>query len=632
MSNVPPTKPWTIIFYLIVFAMILVIEPASPVIAQTSARIQDFQGKIDVGEIDAYRISDIHQGEALYVYLQTTSGNLDPIAFLIPGDSDIDTIEASYRSELDQLVAAGGDIAVGLKELRDRTFPAWDDDSGQGYSASLSYEIPEDGDLILLVGGALSSLGRATHGEYHLWIGVNSPEVLTGRAQPSGESVAVLERHVLGAEQSVQAISGKLDSQTTTITYRLVDFEPGDVFYARAEKLSGNLAPVLLLRDYGRKPVNAANMEGQSGSASLEYHFPDGGNNYTLEIRDVGGSSETAGGDYQLLLGINVPEVLTGQATSTGSPVIKPAIPVQMGVKLEQIVNVDTQQEFFVAVGSLRMDWSNPNLAFSPDTCNCATKLYTENDFNKFLGDVKGEWPDFTFHNQQGNRWIQNRYVAIRSDGSATYFERFTTNFQLDFDFRQFPFDTQMFYIRVDMLYPVDYYVIEEMPGFSEISPEHGEDEFILQNFQTEVSTIQGSSDATNSRFTFSFEAPRHLSYYFFRIIIPVLLIILISWLTFFLKDYNRRIEVAAGNVLLFIAFSFSLSDNYPRLGYLTFLDAVMAITFIVNTLVIAYNVYMKNLENRGQTERVEKIDRYMDWMYPLFYVGLMLVVVAIFF
>ena len=88
--------------------------------------------------------------------------------------------------------------------------------------------------------------------------------------------------------------------------------------------------------------------------------------------------------------------------------------------------------------------------------------------------------------------------------------------------------------------------------------------------------------------------------YYVFRIFIPILLIIRISYITFFLKDFTRRIEVATGNVLLFIAFSWSLAEDYPRMGYLTFVDVIMAITFMVNALVVIYNVYLKWLEGQG--------------------------------
>jgi hypothetical protein len=134
------------------------------------------------------------------------------------------------------------------------------------------------------------------------------------------------------------------------------------------------------------------------------------------------------------------------------------------------------------------------------------------------------------------------------------------------------------------------------------------------------------------SRFTFLFEAPRHLDYYIFRIFVPILLIILVSWISFFLKDFTRRIEISTGNLLLFIAFSFSLAENYPRLGYLTFLDAIMAITFIINSLVVVYNVILKRLEVGGQAAKVKRIDDVMDYMYPVIWLVALGVTILIFF
>ena len=128
------------------------------------------------------------------------------------------------------------------------------------------------------------------------------------------------------------------------------------------------------------------------------------------------------------------------------------------------------------------------------------------------------------------------------------------------------------------------------------------------------------STQAPISRFTFHFSAPRHLDYYIFRIFVPILLIITVSYITFFLKDYGRRIEIATGNLLLFIAFSWSLGENYPRMGYLTFVDAIMAITFFINTLVVALNVYYKWLEQNGQREKADRLEAPMNYIYPLAY------------
>jgi hypothetical protein len=199
-----------------------------------------------------------------------------------------------------------------------------------------------------------------------------------------------------------------------------------------------------------------------------------------------------------------------------------------------------------------------------------------------------------------------SRAAAVWPDGRARYAENFNTTFQADFDFRQYPFDTQTFPIYLDQIYADLQYTMTELAGYSEIDPAHGEDEFIISEFTATASAeAPSAADDPVSRMTFSFSAPRHLNYYTLQVFLPIILIILISWFTFFLRDYTRRIEAAAANILLFIAFSWSLADNYPRLGYLTFLDAVMTVTFAVNVLVLLYNVVMKRLENRPITATI---------------------------
>jgi hypothetical protein len=290
-------------------------------------------------------------------------------------------------------------------------------------------------------------------------------------------------------------------------------------------------------------------------------------------------------------------------------------------LKLQQIINLDQPSEIMKAAGVIRLEWTDPALAFDPDDCNCAYKLYTENDFNKFLSEVKGRWPDFTFFNQQGNRWTQNRVVQVEANGHAVYLERFTTDFQLDFDWTAYPFDRQDFYIKADLLNSEDDYVFAPTENFDEIDPNHGEDEFIITGFDTQITSELSSRRVPTSRYTFHFAAPRHLDYYLFRIFVPILLIVTVSYITFFLKDYGRRIEIATGNLLLFIAFSWSLGDNYPRMGYLTFLDAIMAITFVINTAVVALNVYYKWLEQNGQRDKADRLEAPMNYVYPIAYI-----------
>jgi hypothetical protein len=99
----------------------------------------------------------------------------------------------SYQKDLDEAARQALDPAQAIKALRDKYSLVWDDDSGEGYAAAFEYEIPNDGDYVLLVSGALSTLGRDTYGDYHLLAGLDAPQVLNGTAEVSGEPFASLD-------------------------------------------------------------------------------------------------------------------------------------------------------------------------------------------------------------------------------------------------------------------------------------------------------------------------------------------------------------------------------------------------------------------------------------------------------
>jgi hypothetical protein len=113
-----------------------------------------------------------------------------------------------------------------------------------------------------------------------------------------------------------------------------------------------------------------------------------------------------------------------------------------------------------------------------------------------------------------------------------------------------------------------------------------------------------------------------------FRIFLPLLIIIVVSWVIFFLRDYGKRVDAAAGNLLLFIAFNFVISQDLPRLGYLTFLDLMLISTFLVTAIVLILAVALKRMVGDGKEALVRRIDKYVIIFYPLAYIGTLLAVI----
>ncbi len=174
--------------------------------------------------------------------------------------------------------------------------------------------------------------------------------------------------------------------------------------------------------------------------------------------------------------------------------------------------------------------------------------------------------------------------------------------------------------MAIDSLYPTEFFTYEPSAEFYEVGSQLGEEEWYIVGAQATVTETQTTTQSLTPRYDFRFTAQRHLIFYVFRIFVPLLLIILVAWITFFMDDFGKRVDATSANLLLFIAFNFTISNELPRLGYLTYLDTLLACTFIVSVLVVGYNVALKRLENKGKRERADKIDRYMIWLYPLVY------------
>jgi hypothetical protein len=594
--------------------------------------VQLLTGRVDADEVVLYRVPDMQQGQQLMIRVEATSGNLDPAFGVISAVVDSKQLEALYEEADEIAVERGGDPIAAMESLRQKYFLAFDDDGGGGLTAALQFDIPADGEYAILVAGAQKALSRGTFGNYRLLIGLNRSDVLDGSAQPGGDSIASLNLEATPPGVGVEEAGGTLGGGKVSSLVALQPLKQGDTLYAWLEATKGELTPALLLKNFAGKPIRSSNLDGTSTRASLQYTFPADAENYQLQITACCADGEIAGGRYHLLVGINEPAVMSGSAELDGRPVIRRPIEVRTGLRLEQIIEVNQPRELFSAVATLRMEWWDPALAFNPESCQCDSRTLYDMSLDQYIAAAQGRWPAFFFRNQQGKRWSQNRIATILADGSVTYSERFTTNFQEDFDFRQFPFDTQAFLIHLDAAQPEEHFVFRRLAGFSDISADHGEDEFILTSFDTRLYSTEGSAGDRFSGFTFQFEAPRHLSYYVFRIFVPISLLILVSWFTFFLGDYKHRIEVTSANLLVFIAFSFSIAGNYPRLGYLTFLDAIMAVMFVMSALVVMYNVAMKRMEQADPRAFVNRIDNFMDWCYPLFFVAALGILVLFFF
>lgn len=291
---------------------------------------------------------------------------------------------------------------------------------------------------------------------------------------------------------------------------------------------------------------------------------------------------------------------------------------VAVGVWVDQITHIVQKAENFGVVANLRLEWDDPELAFDVEKAGQDVKVYSRAAFTRFVDENGLFGPAFVIHNQQGRRFVQHAEVIVFSSGHAVYYERFSATLQApDFDFVQYPFDSQKFFVHVDALYPTGFMKFVPLDGFSGLGDGLGEEEWMFNESMTETSEVKGISGRPTARFSLGFVAHRHINYYVLRIFVPLAIIIMVSWLTFFLQDFGKRVDIASANLLIFVAFNFTISSDLPRLGYLTFMDALLVAFFVFTGMVVVANVLFRRMEITGRDELARRIDNYTIWIYP---------------
>lgn len=605
-------------------ALLLVAVLGGRALAQDEAepQVQELRGTLPTpGVPGAYVLEGLRAGQTLAVFAEGTSGNLDPLVGLLPA---ADFRQGSVLARLDEAVAAAtarGEDPLALRDaFADENLLAWDDDSGSGFAASFVYTIPADGDYILTI---VSAPFNETFGAYRMVVGLDAPGAATGAARPQGDPFAQPLPGFETDRTAVQVITASLSAEVPARIHRLQPFRKGERLDVFVQAISGDLIPEVTLSAYGAKPIRSANIGGAARQVPLTYTFTANEREYQLEIAAAAGTT----GEYRLWVGRNAPEIMDGTAAAQGEAILADPIPVNVGVKLQQLASIDQKAENYSAVASLLLRWNDPALAFRADECGCEFQTYSLSDFAAMAATQGILWPQYTYLNQQNNRWVQNENVVVYPNGDVSLFERFTTTFQApDFDFRQFPFDEQSFFIRVDSLWGTRFF--EFIPSDdTEVGAQLGEEEWYITDAQTEIVTEPSSTGNETSGFIFRFFARRHLSFYILRIFVPLLLILSVTWITFFMDDYAKRVDATTANLLLFIAFNFTVADDLPRLGYLTLMDTVLVGTFVISVLTVIYNVYLRRQEKRGRETVIQRIDKYMIWLYPLGYFVLFVMV-----
>ncbi len=299
-------------------------------------------------------------------------------------------------------------------------------------------------------------------------------------------------------------------------------------------------------------------------------------------------------------------EVDPGMRTRPGADT-GPTI-VSMELYVIDIAKIDDRDQTFKADISIRLQWNDPRLA-RPG----------ENDVISLpLTDI---WnPRLRIFNQRDVREHFPEIVRIDANGLVAYEQRYSGDFTTSADIHRFPFDKRT--VTISML-TVDHRPSEVRLDFTESSIDRS-DLFSIPNWSIgEVVPKIGVFSALGGReflrLDIEMKGSRKSSYHIWSVVIPLVMIVMMSWSVFFIKPkhLDSQLTMAATSMLTLVAYRFAVSSVLPPVPYMTKLDIFITGSTVFVFLALAEAVMTGTLADSEHNAFAERFDTIARYLFP---------------
>ena len=287
---------------------------------------------------------------------------------------------------------------------------------------------------------------------------------------------------------------------------------------------------------------------------------------------------------------------------------------VEVKVYLIDIDGIDSVTQSFVANLTLVFRWHDPSLAHA--------------GLDSISKDLSEIWyPRIQILNQQRLVKTFPQSAEVHPDGEVIYRQRVWGSFSQPLELREFPFDSQRLEVRLGSISFGSQNIQLKPSADSGVSEKLSipDWEIMQWDFMAEDLRFDNESSLIPGM-VFSLEVKRDSNYFKFKVILPLVLIVMMSWLVFWIDPslIPSQVSVGVTAMLTMIAYRFALAGMLPRLPFLTTLDIFVMASTIMVFLAMVEVIYTAHLSTNNQLEKARRIDRKARWIAPLIYITLM--------
>jgi neurotransmitter-gated ion-channel len=317
----------------------------------------------------------------------------------------------------------------------------------------------------------------------------------------------------------------------------------------------------------------------------------------------------------QTAAGIAIDPILQPPNQADGKP-----IEVVIGLHVVNLAAIDEVSEQFQLDAYMFAQWIDQRLAFTPQGPQDQVRSYRP-------GQV---WtPQLEMINAAAPRSRDEVSIIASPDGNVRYAERVLVRLSSRFELRRFPFDSQRLVVIIHpfltygptirfKLNDVSTWTASEFKTFSSLA------QWRLTALHSRVGVAPTYGGLTIPEARFEIDVERRSSFYVWKVFLPLLLMVFLSWAVFWIEagDLSNQVQVAVTTILTVIAFAFAISATMPRLPYLTYIDAFFLECYIFVFLAVV-ELMTVHVTHRSEVRRDLglRIRKYSRWVVPATFV-----------
>jgi hypothetical protein len=325
--------------------------------------------------------------------------------------------------------------------------------------------------------------------------------------------------------------------------------------------------------------------------------------------------------------GITMPEVdpLLTPPSENGEK-----IPVQIALRIINLSDIDEVAQRFSVVAYLMATWKDPRLAFTPKTAWEKFRVYR----------VDEVWmPHFDFANGVVPHSASDVTLRAFPDGTMKYYERSSAELSNSFYLRAFPFDRQRLEIFIHP--PISEAAVVNLVGAAgdaslsvEVRVYSSLAQWTVLGIRASAEPIRILNTETTNQMRFAIEVQRRSNFYIWKVFLPLLLMVVLSWTVFWIdnSELNSQVNISVTTILTVIAFAFAISSNLPKVPYLTFID-VFFLSCYVFVFITAIELTLVHVAGRTKRDRMGRTVRHFTRIaLPVLFVITNLLMIAIYY